>query len=128
MRVALIWPYVQAASTGFHLFPVAYSYLAPSLKNHDVHIVDCVLHSLLPDSTEFLERIATINPDVIGVSWWSNNTPCIKTTIQGEVFQSFYDEAIGKESAKIGGIGLAQYIEAKLREDEVILSREGKME
>ncbi len=46
----------------------------------------------------------------------------------GEVFQSFYDEAIGKESAKIGGIGLAQYIEAKLREDEVIISREGKME
>jgi len=46
----------------------------------------------------------------------------------GEVFQSFYDEAIGKESAKIGGFGLAQYIEAKLREDEVILSREGKME
>ncbi len=46
----------------------------------------------------------------------------------GEIFQSFYDEAIGKESAKIGGFGLAQYIEAKLREDEVILSREGKME
>ena len=46
----------------------------------------------------------------------------------GEVFQSFYDEAIGKESAKIGGLGFAQYIETKLREDEVIFSREGKME
>lgn len=45
----------------------------------------------------------------------------------GEVFQSFYDEAIGKESAKIGGIGLAQYIETKLREDEMIISREGKV-
>jgi len=45
----------------------------------------------------------------------------------GEVFQSFYDEAIGKESAKIGGIGFAQYIEAKLREDEVIRSRDGKV-
>lgn len=45
----------------------------------------------------------------------------------GEVFQSFYDEAVGKESAKIGGIGLAQYIETKLREEEVILSQEGKV-
>ena len=45
----------------------------------------------------------------------------------GEVFQSFYDEAIAKESAKVGGIGLARYIETKLREDEVILSREGKV-
>ncbi len=45
----------------------------------------------------------------------------------GEVFQSIYDEAIGKESAKIRGLGLAQYIETKLREDEMILSREGKV-
>ncbi|MDT7041865.1 rod-binding protein [Candidatus Nitronereus thalassa] len=45
----------------------------------------------------------------------------------GETFQSFYDEAIGKESAKVGGIGLAQYIESKLREEEVILSQEEKV-
>jgi flagellar protein FlgJ len=45
----------------------------------------------------------------------------------GEAFQSFYDEAIGKQSAQVGGIGLAQYIETKLREDEVILSREDKV-
>lgn len=45
----------------------------------------------------------------------------------GDTFQSFYDEAIGREAAKVGGIGLAQYIEAKLREDEVILSEEGKI-
>ena len=45
----------------------------------------------------------------------------------GETFQSFYDEAIGKESAKVGALGLARYIEAKLREDEVILSQEGKV-
>ena len=82
MRVALIWPYSTLTSTSFHLFPVAYAYLAPSLKNHDVHIIDCVLDSLPPDSSEFAERIRTINPDVIGVSWWSNNTPCVATTIQ----------------------------------------------
>ena len=81
MRVALIWPFSTLTSTSFHLFPVAYSYLAPSLKNHDVHIVDCVLESLLPHSPEFLERIRTLNPDVIGVSWWSNNTPSVKITI-----------------------------------------------
>ena len=46
----------------------------------------------------------------------------------GEVFQSFYDEAIGKDSAKRGGIGLAQYIETRLREDEVILSRNSNAE
>jgi len=45
----------------------------------------------------------------------------------GEVFQSFYDETIGKESAQVGGIGLAQYLETKLREEEVILSQEGKI-
>lgn len=43
----------------------------------------------------------------------------------GEVFESFYDEAIGKASAKVGGIGLAQYIETKMREEEVTPSDEG---
>ncbi len=46
----------------------------------------------------------------------------------GEVFQSFYDEAISKESAMHGGIGLAQYIETKLREDEAILNRNSSAE
>lgn len=45
----------------------------------------------------------------------------------GEAFQSFYDEAIGKESAKSGGIGLAQYIETKLQEDKLIINRDDKM-
>ena len=36
----------------------------------------------------------------------------------GETFQSFYDEAIGKQAAKVGGIGLAQFIEARLRQDQ----------
>lgn len=44
----------------------------------------------------------------------------------GEAFQSFYDEAIGKESAKSGGIGLAQYIETKLQEDKLIINRDEK--
>lgn len=45
----------------------------------------------------------------------------------GETFQSFYDEAIGKESAKVGAFGLAQYIEASMRQEEVIVSQEGKV-
>jgi len=42
----------------------------------------------------------------------------------GETFQSFYDDAIGKESAKVGAFGLAQYIEASLRQEEVMVSQE----
>ena len=34
----------------------------------------------------------------------------------GEAFRSFYDEEIGRQAAKAGGIGLARYIEASLRE------------
>ena len=45
----------------------------------------------------------------------------------GETFQSFYDEAIGKESAKVGAFGLAQYIEESLRQEETIVSQEGKV-
>lgn len=45
----------------------------------------------------------------------------------GETFQSFYDEAIGKESAKAGAFGLAKYIESSMLEEEIILSQEGKV-
>ncbi|RMH08898.1 MAG: hypothetical protein D6704_02315 [Nitrospirae bacterium] len=34
----------------------------------------------------------------------------------GEAFRVFYDEEIGKQAARAGGIGLARYIEASLRE------------
>ncbi len=36
----------------------------------------------------------------------------------GEVFHSFYDEAIAKQSVEVGGIGLAKYIEARLQADQ----------
>lgn len=36
----------------------------------------------------------------------------------GEVFNSFYDEAITKQAVQVGGIGLAQYIEARLQADQ----------
>lgn len=36
----------------------------------------------------------------------------------GEVYHSFYDEEIAKQSVQAGGIGLAQYIETRLRADQ----------
>jgi Rod binding domain-containing protein len=36
----------------------------------------------------------------------------------GEMFHTFYDEAISKAATQSGGIGLAQYIEARLRQDQ----------
>ena len=36
----------------------------------------------------------------------------------GEVFHTFYDEAIAKDAVRVGGIGLAQYIEDRLQVDQ----------
>ncbi len=36
----------------------------------------------------------------------------------GEVFHSFYDEAIAKQAVQVGGIGLAQFVETRLRVDQ----------
>ena len=36
----------------------------------------------------------------------------------GEVFHSFYDEAIAKQAVQVGGIGLAQFVETRLRMDQ----------
>ncbi len=44
----------------------------------------------------------------------------------GETFQSFYDEAIGKQAAEAGGIGLARLIETSLQYSQLsqVLDRE----
>ena len=36
----------------------------------------------------------------------------------GEMFYSFYDEEIGKQAAQAGGIGLSEYMLAKISENE----------
>ena len=36
----------------------------------------------------------------------------------GDLFHSFYDEAVAKQAVEVGGIGLAQYIETRLQADQ----------
>ena len=69
MKIALIWP------KGFdstYVIPLALGYLQSNLPSHyEVKLFDCSFHSIDADSDAFRKLIEDYNPQVVGVSCWS---------------------------------------------------------
>lgn len=61
----------------FHLFPVGLTYL----WDEGIDVVDCVLERWTPQSPDLFEYVLQRQPDVVGVSWWSQNTPAVLETL-----------------------------------------------
>ncbi len=81
MKIILLWPYNIQAIEIPELFPIGIGYILANIdkQRHEVHFIDCTLDRLAPDSNEFKKKIADISPDVIGISFWSNNAVSIYT-------------------------------------------------
>jgi anaerobic magnesium-protoporphyrin IX monomethyl ester cyclase len=75
MNVVLIWPYNPQALEIPELFPLGLGFLHANidLAKHKVHIWDCTLDRLSPQSSKFAEKLKDIAPDVVGISFWSSN-------------------------------------------------------
>ena len=79
-QVMLLWPYgVQGAES----IPMAFSFLAPQLKQAGCrgYTFDCSLNRLHPNSDDFSHWLKLLQPDVIGISAWSQNWRMIKMTV-----------------------------------------------
>jgi len=83
-KVMLIWPWSQQHQRTLELFPIGLGYLVNNLDHSrfDVRILDCALEDLRPESDAFKAKLREFQPDVLGVSWWSLNTPIVEETLR----------------------------------------------
>jgi len=83
MKVLLIWPYNKQGIEIKELFPLGIGFLVANIpEHHEVSILDCTLDGIHPTSPEFKERISAFNPDVVGVSFWSNNAEDVRESVK----------------------------------------------
>ncbi len=82
-KVMLIWPWSQQHERTHELFPIGLGYLVANIDHarFEVCILDCALENLRPDSEAFRQRLLAFNPAILGVSWWSLNTPVVEETL-----------------------------------------------
>lgn len=82
-RVLLIWPWSEQQQRTHELFPVGLGYLLNGIdrSRYEVSLLDCALGDVPPNSERFREEVLAFRPDVVGVSWWSLNTPVVEETL-----------------------------------------------
>lgn len=73
-KIALVFPRGGNLVMGI---PLAFGYLKSNTDDskYDIKIIDCTLENLDPSSSDFIDRIKQINPEVVGVSSWSFSSP-----------------------------------------------------
>jgi anaerobic magnesium-protoporphyrin IX monomethyl ester cyclase len=83
-KVMLIWPWSQQHQRTLELFPIGLGYLVSNIDSalFEVKILDCALDNLHPSSEEFRQAVRDFQPEVLGVSWWSVNTPIVEETLR----------------------------------------------
>ena len=94
ISITLVWPWSLQHERTHELFPIGLGYIISNIDPHkyDLHLLDCALEDLQPDSAEFRRRILENSPKVVGISWWSLNTPVVEKTI--EVVKSLVPDVI----------------------------------
>jgi radical SAM superfamily enzyme YgiQ (UPF0313 family) len=80
----LIWPWSQQHQRTLELFPIGLGYLVSNIdpSAFEVKILDCALDNLHPASDDFRQALRDFQPEVLGVSWWSVNTPIVEETLR----------------------------------------------
>lgn len=83
-KVLLIWPWNHNHFRTHELFPIGLGHLADQIPRDcfDLLILDCSLNDIPPTSEKFKQTLLDFHPDVVGISWWSNNTPTVEATIR----------------------------------------------
>lgn len=83
-NITLIWPFNMQAVKIPELFPIGLGFLMDNIdqSKYDLTFIDCAIEKWHPDSQELVERLESSNANLVGVSWWSNNTPMVERTLQ----------------------------------------------
>ena len=83
-KVMLVWPWNPVHFRTHELFPIGLGHLANHIPRDrfDLLILDCSLNDISPTSDQFKKTLLDFHPDVVGVSWWSSNTPTVEATIR----------------------------------------------
>ncbi len=95
MNVLLIWPYnSRIEETGPELFPLGLGYIVANIdrSRYNVKIMDCALNRIQPRSERFAQELRSLQPKVVGISWWSLGTDDVRETI--EVTRSVARDAV----------------------------------
>lgn len=73
-KIVLIYPRGGAIEQGI---PLAFGYLKSNIDDskYDIKVIDCTLDNIDPTSSDFIDKIKQINPEVVGTSSWSVNFP-----------------------------------------------------
>jgi len=120
VKVLLIWPCNEMAKEVPEMFPLGLGYLANSLPDHEVEILDCVLDDLQPNSVELVRRLTDFNPDVVGISAWSNNLNSVKATTEA------VREALPSCKIIWGGPDCLRYDDASQTPADIVIHGEGE--
>lgn len=71
-KIVFVWPRGGDIKQGM---PLAFGYLKSNTDNsrYDIRMIDCTLDDIDPLSSDFINRIKQLNPELVGVSSWSLN-------------------------------------------------------
>lgn len=108
-HVLLLWPY---GIEGAESIPMCMSFLVPQLQRvAHVSFLDCSLFQVHPESDAFRARVRDVNPDVIGISSWSQNWRWVQRTITvlREVLPDVPIVLGGPHVTATNDVGLADY-------------------
>jgi radical SAM superfamily enzyme YgiQ (UPF0313 family) len=80
MKLLLIHPYNEQFPKIQESFPIGIGYLLSKINRsiYDLTFLDCALEKIEPTSDKFGELIISLNPDVVGISWWSQNSDIVE--------------------------------------------------
>lgn len=123
-KVMLIWPWSQQHQRTLELFPIGLGYLVNSVDHSrfSVCILDCSLENLHPESDAFKARLREFEPDILGVSWWSLNTPVVEETL------AVVREVLPEVISMVGGPHVTACAEAIVRGGAVDYAFTGEAE
>lgn len=77
-RIVLIYPH------GADGMPLVFGYLKSNTdcNKYEISVLDCSLDGIEPGSSEFRGRIKDLNPEVVGITSWSQNFPDALKTLK----------------------------------------------
>ena len=83
-KLLLIWPWNPDHFRTHEIFPIGLGHLAKHIPidRFELMLLDCSLNDIAPNSEKFKKILLEFRPDIVGVSWWSGNTPTVETTIR----------------------------------------------
>ena len=80
MKILLVQPFKNFGLNGESYPPIGLGYLATALKDHDVHIFDCLEYNFNYDA--YANNLMDLQPDLIGFTLYSISVPYVESMVR----------------------------------------------